>query len=97
MGRTRRSTCRVASFTAVHAIDASGQMVGHYTLDGVNHAFFISGGQITSFDFPGAIFTAATAISANGDILGQFQDAKMVFHGFLMTGFRPANTCAASK
>jgi uncharacterized membrane protein len=86
-----------ASFTAVHAINASGQMVGHYTLDGVNHAFFLSGGQITSFDFPGAIFTSATAISANGDILGQFQDAKMVFHGFLMTGFRPANACAAGN
>jgi uncharacterized membrane protein len=86
-----------ASFTVVYAINASGQIVGRYTLDGVNHGYLLSGGQITSFDFPGAVFTGATAISASGDILGRFQDAKNVFHGFLLTGFRPANVCAASN
>ena len=86
-----------ASYTNATAINASGQLVGRYTLDGVTHAYLLSGGQITSFDFPGAIFTGATAISANGDILGRFQDTNKVFHGFLLTGFRPANACAAGN
>ena len=86
-----------ASYTNVTAINASGQLVGRYTLDGVTHGYLLSGGQITSFDFPGASFTGPTTISANGDILGRFQDAKMVFHGFLLTGFRSANACAAGN
>jgi uncharacterized membrane protein len=86
-----------ASYTNATGSNASGQVVGRYTLDGVTHGYLLSGGQITSYDFPGATFTGATAISANGDILGRFQDAKMVFHGFLLTGFRPANACAAGN
>ena len=86
-----------ASYTNATRINASGQIAGRYILDSVTHAYLLSGGQITNFDFPGASFTGATAIGANGDFLGRFQDAKNVFHGFLLTGFRPANACAAGN
>ncbi len=56
----------------------------------------MSGGQVTNFDFPGASFTAATAISPTGDILGRYQDANKVNHGFLLTGLKLANQCTAS-
>ena len=85
-----------ATFTNVTAINASGQIVGRYTLNGVTHGYLLSGEQITSYDFPGAIFTGATTITANGDILGRFQDANKVFHGFLLTGLRPANGCVVA-
>ena len=86
-----------ASYTNATGVNAIGQIVGRYTLDGVTHGYLLSGGQITSYDFPGAIFTGATTITVNGDILGRFQDANKVFHGFLLTGFRPANACAAGN
>ena len=86
-----------ASYTNSTGVNASGQIVGRYTLDGVTHGYLMSGGQITSFDFPGATFTGATTITANGDILGRFQDANKVFHGFLLTGFRPAAVCVAGN
>ena len=82
-----------ATFNIVYAINAGGQMVGRYILDGVSHGYLRSGGQFATIDYPGAILTVAAAISANGDILGRFQDANKVFHGFLVTGFRPANPC----
>lgn len=86
-----------ATFNIVYAINASGQMVGRYTLDGVNHGYLRSGGQFATIDYPGAILTVAAAISSNGDILGRFQDANNVYHGFLLTGFKTANACASGN
>ena len=82
-----------ASYTNTTGINASGQIVGRYILNGVTHGYLVSGGQISSFDFPDALFTGPTTITATGDILGRFQDANKVFHGFLLTGFRPVTAC----
>jgi uncharacterized membrane protein len=82
-----------ATFTNVTGIDSRGEMVGRYTVGGVTHAYLLSGGQFSSFDYPGAIFTGATAISPNGDIVGRYRDANNVFHGFALVGFRLA--CAS--
>ncbi len=43
----------------------------------------------STFDYPGATFTGATGINQRGDILGRYTNADNLFHGFLMTGFRP--------
>jgi uncharacterized membrane protein len=45
------------------------------------------GGQdgFTSFDFPGAVNTQATAISPSGDIVGRYFSANGQQHGFLLT------------
>jgi uncharacterized membrane protein len=69
-------------------------MVGRYTVNGVTHGFLLSGGQFSSFDYPGATLTGATAISPNGDIVGRYSDANNVLHGFILVGFRLA--CAAT-
>jgi hypothetical protein len=40
----------------------------------------------TSFDFPGAINTQATAITPSGDIVGRYNSADGNLHGFLLSG-----------
>jgi len=42
--------------------------------------------QFTSFDFPGAVNTQATAITPSGDIAGRYISADGVQHGFLLSG-----------
>jgi uncharacterized membrane protein len=83
-----------ATFTNVVNIDSRGEMVGRYTVNGVTHAYLLSGGLWNTFDYPGATFTGATAISPNGDIVGRYSDANNVFHGFILVGFRLA--CVAT-
>jgi uncharacterized membrane protein len=82
------------TFTNVTNIDSRGEMVGRYTVNGVTHAYLLSGGEFNGFDYPGATFTGATAISARGDIVGRYRDANNVFHGFMLVGFRLA--CVSS-
>src|SRR5262249_38322004 len=45
------------------------------TADGVTHAFLLSGGQFTSFDFPGAGATRTTGFGINprGEIVGLYR------------------------
>ena len=86
-----------ATYTNVTGINSRGETVGRYTVGGVTHAYLLSGGQFSSFDYPGATFTGATAISTRGDIVGRWRDSKNVFHGFLLTGFRQANLCIAGN
>jgi len=53
----------------------------------------MEGGTFTSIDFPGATYTAATAINQRGDIVGRYV-ADGLTRGFLLVGFRPA--CAGN-
>lgn len=46
-------------------------------------AFGTASGQFTSFDFPGAINTQATAVTPSGDIVGRYFSADGRQHGFL--------------
>jgi uncharacterized membrane protein len=77
-----------STLTIVTGIDPRGEMVGRYTLNGITHAFLMSGGEFNTFDYSGANFTGATAISSNGNIVGRYRDTNNVFHGFLLVGFR---------
>src|SRR5215471_13187923 len=46
-------------FTEGRGINNSGTVVGDYgTTDGNLHGFFLSGGTFTTYDVPGAVFTA---------------------------------------
>ena len=83
-----------ATLTIVTGIDSRGEMVGRYTVNGVTHAYLLSGGLWNTFDYPGATFTGATAISPSGDIVGRYLDANNVSHGFMLVGFRLA--CVAT-
>jgi len=61
------------------------------TASGVVHGYLLSGGQFSTFDYPGASYTGLTMIDARGTILGRYRTAAdNQFHGFLLTGFRPA-------
>ena len=53
-------------------------------------------GQFTTIDIPGATFSGLTAINKSGAIVGRFQSADGVFHGFLLTGFQPPCPAGAS-
>jgi len=75
----------------------SGEIVGRYydgsvcTLpcvadDGHNHGFLLSGGEFTTIDFPGAVFTGAVGINPQGDIVGRYDAAGGRQHGYLLSG-----------
>jgi len=46
----------------------------------------MSGDEFTSIDFPGASLTQAWGINPRGEIVGAYDDADGVRHGFLLSG-----------
>jgi probable HAF family extracellular repeat protein len=58
-------------------------VVGRFdTADAKAHGFVLSGGTVTTIDFPGATFTIATSVNAFGEIVGRYRSPDGVFHGF---------------
>ena len=80
--------------TFVVGINPAGDISGSYCTDampcGLNsgnwHGFVLRDGEITSFDFPGAIFTLALHINPSGQIVGRYRGADGNYHGFLRSG-----------
>lgn len=71
-----------ASF--VHAINASGQMVGtYYDSADIGHGFLYSGSTFTTIDPPGSTSTSAWGISDVGLIVGFYSDASGGHNSFL--------------
>jgi len=75
-----------AGFTLAADINSAGVIVGRYIdAAGLNHGFFLSGGNFVTFDIPGAELSRPVGINDHGDIvghynlLGQHND-----HGFLL-------------
>jgi uncharacterized membrane protein len=78
-------------------INPRGDIVGSYcesepcSLPEPMHGFLLSrdekrnGGEFTSIDLPGAIWTAAAGINARGDIVGTYIDQGGKTHGFLLS------------
>ncbi|MDQ3998056.1 MAG: hypothetical protein M3303_13700, partial [Gemmatimonadota bacterium] len=52
------------------------------------HGFLLSGDDLTTIDFPGALATITHGINARRDIVGAYWDAEGVLHGFLLRGRR---------
>lgn len=70
--------------TIARDINASGVVVGYYTLDHLTHGFArAADGTITSFDCPGATGTRAEAINDSGVIAGTCWDAANGTSGFI--------------
>jgi hypothetical protein len=64
-----------------------GTSVGSYTTSGVTHGFTLTKkGVFTSFDPPGSTLTSPGFISPQGDIVGGYNDASNVSHGFILSG-----------
>jgi uncharacterized membrane protein len=77
-----------AASTFVGANNPAGTIVGAWTdTSGNVHAFILSRGAFSSFDYPdaGGFFTAASGINSSGVIVGGYVDASGVEHGFIRT------------
>ena len=60
--------------------------MGSYTAAGTPHGFLLSGGEFTTIDVPGALFTSyASGINDVGRVVGRFDTSSTNF-GFLLSG-----------
>jgi probable HAF family extracellular repeat protein len=75
-----------ATGTSPFGINNAGEIVGYWLDSTTGHGFLLSSGTYTSFDYPGAAFTIASAINSRGDIVGYYSDTSGVYHGFLLSG-----------
>jgi probable HAF family extracellular repeat protein len=82
--------------TNARAINASGQIAGWYVdAGGATHGFLAALGHhrhhhqadfsFTTFDVPRSTFTTAHGINASGQIVGRYDDAGGMRHGFLLS------------
>jgi len=74
--------------TVARGINASGLIVGGYDLaPGMifSHGFLrMVDGTYETIDFPGAVFSQAQDINDPGDIVGRYDDADGIRHGYLL-------------
>ncbi len=90
-----------ATFTWAFGINPGGDIAGEYcSADDQAHGFLLSGGEFTSIDVPGAIGapgcrdapppqhrgTVGCGINPRGDIVGRYNSADGMNHGFLLSG-----------
>jgi probable HAF family extracellular repeat protein len=73
-----------ATSTDVVRSNAAGEIVGRYTVSGVQHGFLYSHGTYTTIDPPGATQTNAFDINARGEIVGYYR-AGGPSHAFLFS------------
>ena len=71
-----------ATATFVYGINSTGQIVGEYDMNGIQHGF-LGVGAGSSIDYPGAVSSVASGINSSGQIVGQYVDSKGALHGFL--------------
>jgi len=55
----------------------------------VGFGYLLHGGVFSTIAFPGATFTGAAAMNERGDLVGRYQNADGVFHGFLLVPDMP--------
>lgn len=91
-----------SSDNGLTGINHSGQMVGFYTDSSGNlHGFRDDSGNVTSIDYPGAVFTEAIDINDSGLVAGWFGDPTTA-HGFTYNGSKftkidyPGSTATAA-
>ncbi len=74
-----------AVVTGPSAINASGSIVGQYSLTGQDaHGFLLSKGSFTTIDVPSAATTSPFAINAAGIVVGAYQQPDLSEHGFVL-------------
>ncbi len=70
-----------------NGLNDSGQIVGDYLDASDNsHGYELSGGTFTSFDYPGATGTNASAINNTGVIVGGWWPSSLLVQGFQLSG-----------
>ena len=65
-----------ADATGAAGINDSGQIVGRFIKNGVDHGYLLSNGSFSQIDFPGAVATQCHGINANGDIVGRYMASR---------------------
>src|SRR5262249_41727261 len=74
-------------FTEGRGINNSRTVVGDYVgSDGNSHGFFLSGGTFTTYDVPGAVFTAVLGINNPRDFTGTFSNDGVTQQAFINVG-----------
>jgi uncharacterized membrane protein len=72
--------------TEVADMNPAGNLAGWYAdLSGIGHGYVVINGVLTSFDLPGATYTAAYGIGAGGDLVGTYCDTS-ICHAYLLRG-----------
>jgi probable HAF family extracellular repeat protein len=73
--------------TLPQAINAQGQIVGVYYLEGdtISYGFLYEDGVLTRLHVPGAVVSEALAINAQGQIVGLYTSPDQRAHAFLAT------------
>jgi len=70
-----------------NGLNDSGQIVGDYLdASGNSHGYELSGGTFSSFDYPGATGTNASAINNSGVIVGGWWPSSLLAQGFQLSG-----------
>ena len=62
-----------ASATQASGINARGDIVGAYVLNGVTHGFVLRDGEFTTIDYPGSEASDVRGIGPDGDIVGTYR------------------------
>lgn len=89
-----------AIFTYANGINNLGQIAGAYrvqvvvgpnTVQDVDHALFVDGNTLTSFDVPGAFSTWFSDVNDDREIVGSYVELIDSWPGFRFRGFRKAD------
>ena len=75
-----------ADYTIAEALNAGGDVVGYYGINGTEHGFLLHQGVLNTIDYPGATLTNARGINLQGDIVGLYTNDPNLngpYHGFL--------------
>jgi hypothetical protein len=79
-----------ATFTRIFGLNAQGDICGATFVNGVRLAFTGSRhaefGDLTTFAYPGAVFTVCRDVNAAGQLVGFYQSADTKFHAFVRDG-----------
>ena len=72
--------------TVAMDVNASDEVVGQFTKDGLTHGFLWQNGVFTTIDYPGASLTVAAGINSDGDIVGSYAlpNAPTERHGYVL-------------
>jgi probable HAF family extracellular repeat protein len=73
-----------STFGAV-GINNLGTIVGSYNVGAVSHGFVLTGTCFTTIDVPDAVQTFVRGINDAGDLVGRYDTADHILHGFLQT------------
>jgi probable HAF family extracellular repeat protein len=86
-GKYRQIVIPNATSAAVEGINPAGTaLVGGYRPSvGMGYGFVYQNSTLTTLQFPGSSYTTATGINGVGEVVGVFQNANGVQHGFTWT------------